>query len=243
MGLNILGGLDWLTGADQKMKVSAPPPRDLGGEIRSILGASKDLYQSGQEWNPKFTEQALQNQNLSLYGTPNTDGLINQYRNALPQMVSSQRAANPAMQRLMDELNSQAMMGLQAGNQLSPQDRYNTINPVRQDWANRGLGYANPAMLDEAVQFSRAGDAMRQQRQAFGSQAASMENSFYTQPGTAATGNILGMGQTVGQGQNPWDKLNAYGSDVFNTNYNADAAARIATSNNQTGAMSSMMSY
>jgi len=271
MGLNLLGGLDWLTGADKKMKVSAPPPRDYAGEVRNTLKASQDLFANQQQYSPQYTQLGLQNQNMALYGNGQTPGIVDQYMRALPMLSDAQanagysnvnqygaplaaslRASNPQQQALMDEMSRQSLLGLQAQNQLSPQDIYNTVSPMRQDWANRGLGRSQPGMLSEALQLSRAGDGRQQQRQQFAGTTAGMENTFYTAPansyalGAADSGamsGLMGMADKIGSAPTNWSQLNPYSSDVFNTNYNADAAARIATSNNQTGMMSSMMSY
>jgi hypothetical protein len=260
-----------IAGADPALKVKAPPPRDFAGEMRNMLAASEDLYKNQQEYSPRYTQLGLQNQNLSLYGNSQTPGVLDQYMRALPMLsgaqagagysnvnqyggplAASMRASNPQQQALMDELNRQAMMGLQAENQLAPQDIYNTVQPVRQDWSNRGLGRTQPGMLEEALQLSRFGDGRQQQRQQFAQGVAGMENQFYTAPansyalGAADSSNLnglMGMADKVGDSPTNWEQLSPYASDVNNTNYNAEAAARIATGNNKTAMMSSAMSY
>lgn len=261
MGLNLFGGLDWLTGADKKMKVSAPPPRDYSAEISNILKSSEDVYQNAVKYNPLYTQLGLQTQQQAttglsgMYGglareVGNTNqGLVNDFAT---QFAQSLRGINPDQSGLYDQLTQQASQGLRMGNALSPQEQYNINSGVRGNFANRGLGQSNGSDLYSALGLMTAGDNRLQQRQSFAQQMTDMGNSLYTQPaanmamasGGMNAGNILQMGGGMAANTpNNFNQLSPYGSDVYNTNYNADAAARIATANNATGMMSSMMSY
>jgi hypothetical protein len=48
------------------------------------------------------------------------------------------------------------------------------------------------------------------------------------------SGQVMGQGGQATQGGQVFDPFSAYGADVANTNFNAQAAANIATANNKT---------
>lgn len=237
-------------------KVNAPPPRYLPSEISQILsqyGASAlAQYQNAAAYDPQY-----QNLQLGLYGqaVPQINSILNQANTATrsagqadlaslgAQYGQAIQAINPGQTGLYNQLVQQAGQGLSAGSRLTPDQQYQATNPSRSAWAARGFtADALPGQLDQAVNLARAGDNTRVQRQNFAQQVAQQGNNMYTQP---ALSSILGTGsQAAGQygaisGQNPdtFNSLLGYGSDLFNTNYNAQAAANIATSNNRVGAV------
>lgn len=85
---------------------------------------------------------------------------------------------------------------------------------------------------------------MRQQRQGFAANVAAQRRATTGDPFLAILGrpsSVVGQaGSVVGQaggstaGAPSFDPFNSYANDVYNTNYNADAAAKIASANNKT---------
>lgn len=233
--------------------VTAPAPRNFGNEIGGILGqygqTAGAQYENAANYNPQY-----QNLNLGLYGEaiPQLDAILNgantsargaalsdlgQYGGAANQAI---QAINPQQTDLYNQLVQQAQSGLAAGARLSPDQQYRVSQPIRNDWAGRGFSESLPGQLDQAVALSRSGDAMQAQRQNFAQQVTEQGNRYYTQPAMAS---ILGTGsqaagayQQVGApASNPdtFGGLLGYGSDLYNTNFNSEAAARIATGNNR----------
>jgi hypothetical protein len=247
----------------QKMAtVNAPPPRNFQSEINQILGMSDELYGDAAQWSPKYTDLAVSNAGRASAGMAgaydtaaksagqtNSD-LLSQFGS---QYVGQLRGLNPSQTQLYDLLSKSATEGLQAGGRMTADQQFNVASPVRSSWAARGFSAdALPGQLEEAVAMARAGDNVLGQRQQTAMGVAGLGNQFYTQPaagmalssGGADGTSLLGMGSGMSANTtNTMDQLGAYGSDVFNTNYNADAAARIATANNKTGMFSSAMSY
>jgi hypothetical protein len=242
-------------------KVSAPPPRQFGNEIGQILGqygaANAAQFENAAQWNPRFQQLGL---DMYSQAVPSINNVLNQANSATRastmsdlanyggQGVDAIRGMNPGQTSIYDTLVSRAQSQLAAGNRLTPNQTYSAANSVRSDWANRGFDRNTlPAQLDEAVALSRTGDNVEQQRQQFAAGVANMGNEFYTRP---AMGSVLGSGSDAGNvmGQfnagtpDTFNSLMGYGSDLFNTNYNADAAARIATGNNRINAINGMTS-
>lgn len=246
-----------------------PPNRRFNNEIQRILAMGPALLSSQQELSPQYTALDLQNLAISLNGQDGTPGLLGQYStNILPALtgaqntantatrtadvtdlsslgpdaVSALRATNPQTAALIDTLTGQAESGLAAGNRIGPNDVYNIVNPVRSDWANRGLGGSMPAGLAEALQLYAGGNTLQRQRQGFAGDVAGLNSALLTQPALAflrgnAASPAAGQNFLAGAGgfsrtPNVFDQLGGYASDLFNTNYNAQAAANIASANN-----------
>ena len=244
-------------------EVDAPPPRNYGSEISQILGqyggVAQAQFNNASQFNPQYQQLAL-----GMYGQalPTINSILNQANSATrtstagdlaalgPGFTDSLRSLNPSQTQLYDKLVRSANEGLDAGTRLTPDQSYRVSAPIRADWAGRGFGESLPGDLDSAVALSRAGDNMLGQRQAFAAGVAEQGNRFYTQPTIASilgTGsNAAGVAGPLSASATPPDTfggLMGYGSDLFNTNYNAEAAARIATANNEAGIVSSLLSY
>ena len=238
--------------------VAATPPRNLSSEIDKILGQSGRFYENASVYGPQYGKLAT-----DIFGqaVPSINSVLNSANTATraSQLGDLQsfgagttdaiRAINPSQTQLYDQLVQRAQSQLAAGNRLTPGQTFSATNPIRSDWAARGFSSDSlPVGLDEAVALSRTGDNMQQQRQQFAAGVADMGNQFYTQP---TIGSILGAGSNAGQyapmalnaGQDATQGLMAYGSDLFNTNFNEQATRNIADYNGRAGLMGSAMSY
>lgn len=253
-------------------EVNPPENRQLGSEIRQILGLSGNIFDNRAEYDPKYAALGNRTTGISLFGDGSTPGMLEMYQNALPGLTNAQvgagqgalqqyggsiasavRGINPNQSNLMDLMNKQATEGLQAGGRMTRDQMYNATNAVRSNYANRGFVGSLPQGLDESVALARESDNVLGQRQNFAAGVAGMENQFYTNPAVnyaLGTGSQNSMNSVLGMGMantantpNALDQVAPYASDVNNTNYNGVAAAEIAQANNRTGMMSSMMSY
>lgn len=199
--------------------------------------------EGGNEWTkttiyqaaPKMVDQPAQEGLLSMYGKllPQTQAWNTQSRQAA---MSDLRALNPGQASLYDLLNQSATQGLKAGSTLAPEDTWKITNSVRSNWANRGVGNAPSAQLDEALQLFGGGQQLLQQRQNTAGQVAQLGSQLYTTPAMTfaqqtSPETLLGYGSQYGQQANILQQLGGYGSDLFNTNFNAQNANNINAAN------------
>lgn len=163
-------------------------------------------------------------------------GAVQQYA---PQMTQALREAS-GNAPLVDEMNRQALEGLKAGTSLDPDIQRTVSQSVRAAQASRGLGFGQSDAIAEAFASGERGLALRDNRRAFAGQMTGINQMTGGDPLMAILGRpsqTIGMAQGFGaQGQslNPGSMFNPesnYAADVFNTNYNAKAAANIATGN------------
>lgn len=215
---------------------STEPPRNAFGKV-------------SRDWTP-WTQQQQAFQDVD---TPATPGLYDLLQTGSTRIGEIQRDANttsrtatyndlrnlnPEQARLYDLLASDAEAGLKAGDRLTREEQFNTVNPIRSDWAARGLGNSAPAQLDEAVNLVTAGRGVGQQRRANAAGTAQLGSQLYSLPSLTfapdtmgTTQNFLGFGSGYGQQPSILQQLGGYGSDLFNTNFNATAANNINRAN------------
>lgn len=160
-----------------------------------------------------------------------------------PSALAAFRAANPEQAALMSRLNSDAMSELDAGASLDPAMAREVAQGVRGAQSARGMGMGLNDMVQEAMARGSAGNALRQQRRANAAgmvqlnQATGMDPymsilgrpSQALQGANSAVGTGLSQGKTLGPELFGGSNINA--GDLFNTNYNAQAAANISNAN------------
>ncbi len=163
------------------------------------------------------------------------------------------RNANPQQRDLLNALNSQAQAGLAAGGKPMYADAFRTTRGVRSDWANRGLGASDPAMLSEALALYGAGENARQGRQQFGLQVAGVNQNATIDPFMAILGRSVTSPQQAqavtgttgqqlaGQAGNIFGQWMPYANDNAMTAYNAQASANIAGANNSMAMLGGLM--
>lgn len=172
-----------------------------------------------------------------------------------PQAREAAKAMDPNQAALLDSLNQQTLGDVQAGYNL-PSGLRNVVNQsTRSGQAARGLGYGPSDAYAETLAQSGAAQQWRNENLNRGMELAGVNtaaNAPYlsilsrsTQtPG--ATGSLLGGGAGFGnESQMVYDRFdpsNAYAQDLYNTNYNAQAAQKIAAGNAQAGIYSSIAS-
>ena len=229
---------------------SDPPPAPNYGEVtRDTLQAqidlAPDLYASEAEYQPKYGALALSNLNKLLLGNGTDSGLYEIMR----RQNSEQRqadigdverlglrtrdamlAANPENATLLRLLNQQAQSGLEAGSQLTP-DQIANIRASQGDWANRGLGYSGPAMLDQATRRAMGGDQMLRQRQQFAQSMLQNNQAIVGDPFLqilGRQGSALGAAQNIQQSGGPQIFNPNAGNDMASGAYQAQVAASAA---------------
>jgi hypothetical protein len=161
-----------------------------------------------------------------------------------PGALEALRSANPNQARLLDALNTSAQTNLQAGSKLTPWQQLQANQATRGGQAARGMGFGPSDVLSDTLGQEEFGQNLLESRQRFGTTMAGVNQSTTTSPimellarlrGNTGQGmQLLSSGMNAGRTTGPrmFDPQNSYASDVYNTNYNADAAARIAKANN-----------
>lgn len=207
-----------------------------------------------EAWIP-YTQRS---QTARQVNVPAQRGLLSQYTDAASQLDTANNAANtinrtaayndlrnlnPGQAQLYDLLNSTATTGLQAGSRLLPEDAYRISQSVRGDFANRGLAASDPAQLQEALQLYGGGQQLLQQRMGMANDVAQLGSSLYTMPAMTLAQRsdpsaLLGFGSGYTNQPNILQQLGGYGSDLFNTNFNSQAASNINRANANNAAVS-----
>ena len=144
---------------------------------------------------------------------------------------------------LIEELNRQAMADLQSGAGLDPSLAGEVQQGVRAAQASRGFGFGAPDAVAEAFARGSRGVELRNQRRQFAGNVVGLNQATGGDPCMAILGRpsqTMGMGQNlVGQGGGlsagtQFNPESGYAQDLFNTNFNAKAAQKIAQANNDT---------
>jgi len=157
---------------------------------------------------------------------------------------------------ILQLLNQNAQSAIQSQGQLSPQEARAADQQAREFNASRGLLTSTPGSVAEILNR----DALVRQRQAAAQQfgmgvqglnqnqadlvgrasqifSTTLSDPFQAilgRPSGAATGGTAGgYPQLTGTGARLFDPTNPYAADIYNTNYNAQAAANVANANNQ----------
>lgn len=151
--------------------------------------------------------------------------------------VDAIQGANPGQKRLLDMLTSQAGDELALGSSLDPSQAREAEQGMRSARAARGMGYGGGDANLETMARLLKGEKTRAQRRGFATQVAGLNQAAGIDPMLAVTGRP-GMvaqpgafGGPSGGGPSLFNPETAYGQDVWNTNYNANAAAKISEGN------------
>lgn len=163
-----------------------------------------------------------------------------------PGAIASTRQINPQGTALVDKLVANAQEDLAAPG-LTPRQQREVSQNIRAGQAARGFGYGSPDIFQEAMATAAEDENLRNVRAGRGLQALGANQSVYFDPfmqvflgstggtGTASTGALLTgantTGNTANAGSTLFNPMNAYASDLYNTNYNAQVASQIAAQN------------
>ena len=152
------------------------------------------------------------------------------------------RELNPGQASLYDLLNQTATADLAAGDRLPPE----LAARIRNDTYGNYRGFApggSPADAEAILNYYGAGQQLKQQRISTAGNVAELGSRLYTNPAVAFAPNpvgtaqqFMGFGGGYSQQPNILQQLGGYGGDLFNTNFNSQAAANInqANANNAT---------
>jgi len=158
--------------------------------------------------------------------------------------TEAMRGVNPQQTALLDSLTHGALGDVQAGYNL-PAGLQNTVNQAtRAGQASRGLGFGPADAYSETMQQSEAANQWRGQNMDRAMRVAATNAATQTDPflailGRPASSPAAAQGLMGGlQGQSglsnrgdQFNPMNAYSSDLYNTNFNAQAASKIGGMN------------
>lgn len=162
-----------------------------------------------------------------------------------PDTVKAIRNADPQQAALMSKLNESAMADLNAGTNLTPDQLDSVRQSVRAAQAGRGVGWGNADATAEAFAAGDRGLALQQVRQRTAQDTARLNAATGADPALVVLGRssqgaaqgqaLLGQGQqgVAGAGPSLFNPESGYAGDVYNTNFNSQAAANIASANNK----------
>lgn len=158
---------------------------------------------------------------------------------------------DPQAAAIQEELKRQALAELMAGSSLTPDERREMVQSAAAGQSISGTAQAPYALYERMMTQGSGGAARQAQRRAF---AASMMN-VGPESGVDMTAAIIGRpsrtptfsgqpmlgatGATAPSGQ--FQLFPSYASDLYNTNYNAKAAANIANYNARQNQAQSLM--
>jgi hypothetical protein len=199
----------------------APKARDYYGEMSKTLDAQTRLAPQQLKAYQQYAPQYAQAQLDVAQGT--MPGIMD---------LSRQYAQTP----IMDTLQQQAQGDLALGGQLGPDEQRLVEQQTRAAFNDRGLGISNPAMFAEIMNLYGARQGRQRERQNF-AMGVDQQNFGRFQQGYGAATGLMGYGAGLGG----FDPQSGYAQDLYNTNYNAQAASNIAGANNRAAMFGSGM--
>jgi hypothetical protein len=170
-----------------------------------------------------------------------------------PRATAAMRAVNPQQTALLDAITQQSTQDVNSGYNLPPGLQSVVSQSARAGQAARGLGFGPSDAYSESLAQSDAANQWHGQNLDRGMRVAATNAATQTDPFLAILGRpastpqaamgLLGSGQAAGAGSQSvygrFDPTNAYAQDLYNTNFNAQAASKIGGANALAGIASS----
>jgi hypothetical protein len=159
-----------------------------------------------------------------------------------PAAFQAYQGMNPDQAGLMSNLSRTAQQGLAAGSSMTPDQNRLFSQQIRGAQAARGMGYGPSDVFNESMGLTQFGNQLQQQRQQFGQGVAQLGQQYQAPLLSALLGqsnapmmgqNFLGGAQQTAMGAQPTMVNPQTQYDIYNTGYNATAAANIANQNSQ----------
>lgn len=242
-----------------------PPDRNYANETTSNLISQINLapatFDAEARFSPQYADLAASNLNRFLVGDSDTPGaqrtmdtVTNAQRRSDIRAVErfggrATRAfqnANPQQAKLLDMLNRAAESELKADTALDPALRHEVQQASRAAWSDRGLMTSPASGVEEIFLTGERANRMRRERQAFAQSVVGLNSAATVDPFMAILGRSSQAAPLAGMAtQRPgiFNPESPYASDIWNTNYNANAASRIAGANNRSALIGGAMSY
>ena len=238
--------------------------------LQAQIDLAPQKYASEAQYRPKYAALDMSIASSSLPGTLN---LAEQAAPRIGEMQrknqSQQRAGdiadvqalagasrtayeqlNPEGAALLKRTNELRMAELENPYSMSASQRRESEQNVRGAQSVRGMGMGPTDAFQESMYLGDRQRGLYNERMQGASQAIGQNQSFYGDPFQQILGRTSGANPqsyvNQAQGFNPGSQFNpesAYARDIYDTNYNAQAAVNIAAANNKAGLGSSLASY
>jgi hypothetical protein len=186
-----------------KTTVQTAPPRDYGQESRDTLSSqiqlAPELYRSEAEFQPKYTQLALQNAETALMGGGGQAGLIDLYRRINPQLSQISADSNTA-QRTAD-IRDVENLGARAS------QAFLDANPELKAQLDRATAMQN--------QGPGSGQTMLEQQLKSGVNFANLQPDRLSAQ-QLSTPSALQANQVTAQPVNPYDSIRVDGGPAIN---------------------------
>lgn len=99
-----------------------------------------------------------------------------------PDAVQALLASNPDAANIINELNRQALEGLDAGTSLTDEEKRLMEQAARASWAARGMGGSDASAADEVLRQFALGQNLQGQRRAFAANTLGADQSYLQNP-------------------------------------------------------------
>lgn len=202
---------------------SQPDDRSYANELlRTLEGqqqAAAVQFPLEAEYQPRYAQLAA-----DIYGglMPQVGGASVDYTFGLaPRVAGARRTLDPNTANLVDSLSAEALKGLAAGGELTPEQIRRMQQASRAAMAARGLSGSNLALADEMFRQYDLGNALQQQRQQFALGAGGLANQ-YGQGSLAWMADLGEQANRLALAMMPGQQFNAespYAGNLYNANY------------------------
>nr|WP_294577612.1 hypothetical protein [uncultured Rhodopila sp.] len=213
-GIGLLAGL----GNDTAPTVT-PYQKQVDSNLATQTALQPQLLNTESTWAPQ-------------YANASAEAALQRTADLSPQVAQTLAAYNPQTAGLLNTLSQQATQQMSYNGGLDPATQRLLQQNIRGSQAARGMGYGTGDQAQEAYYVTQTQEQRRAANQQFGSQVASQAQNFYGDPFSRVAGLQTQSAPMV----NP---ESAYAADIYNTQFNANAAANIATANNQAALVAS----
>ena len=219
-------------------------PKYAALDVDIARRTTPELLDLAEQAAPRIGEMQRRNQSQQRAGDiADVQALAGASRTAYEQL-------NPEGAALLKRTNELRMAELENPYSMSASQRRESEQNVRGAQSVRGMGMGPTDAFQESMYLGDRQRGLYNERMQGASQAIGQNQSFYGDPFQQILGRTSGANPqsyvNQAQGFNPGSQFNpesAYARDIYDTNYNAQAAANIAAANNKAGIGQSIASY
>ena len=237
---------------------SAPPPRDIGEEVRATLRAqlemAPEIYAAERQFRPQYAalDWDIAQRYQPLYARLGFDLAgeqrgrdIGDVERLGPRAMEAAFQADPRQAALIDILNRQAMQELGADGRIMPDEERMLTQQSRAAHADRGMAMSNRAIFDELANNTAYRRALQDRARGFGMNmlnANQMVGGDVYERVLGRPSSTMGVAATTGRdGPSLFDPFNQYAGNLFSGNQ--AAASSIYGQNLSAGLQGGLAGY
>jgi len=221
-----------------------PANREYAGEGYETLAAQEAIMpawaRAERRYAPYWAGTTGATMEAGLFGTGDAPGALSLANRASRGALRSAGRLAPGIQTLLDLWANQAVEENRNPYALPPGLRREVEQASLGDAALRGFGRSPADAYDVLSEIGSAAEARAGRVRGFGSNVLSAEESWLA-PALRRGDVVTSTALSTPAGPKIFEPWNSYAADVYNTNYNAEAAAEIAGANNRAGIMGGLI--